>query len=76
MLREILDKQAGWNAVIINDSIEDWFGIDKRKYRGKRRELLAAFTEKVKSVDVEKMRKEFASFDLFYRLLNESVSSM
>ena len=76
MLREIIDKQEGWNAVIINDSIEDWFGIDKRKYRGNRRELLAAFTEKVQSVDVEKMRKEFASFDLFYRLLNESVSSM
>lgn len=76
MLREIIDKQEGWNAVIINDSIEDWFGIDKRKYRGNRRELLVAFTEKVQSVDVEKKRKEFASFDLFYRLLNESVSSM
>lgn len=76
MLREIIDKQEGWNAVIINDSIEDWFGIDKRKYRGNQRELLAAFTEKVQSVDVEKMRKEFSSFDLFYRLLNESVSSM
>lgn len=76
MFQEIIDKQEGWNAVIINDSIEDWFGIDKGKYKGKRRELLAALTEKVQSVDMEKMRKEFASFDLFYRLLNESVSSM
>lgn len=74
MLREIIGKQEGWSAVIINDSIEDWFGVDKRKYRGKRRELLVALTEKVLSVDVEIMRKEVASFDLFYRLLNESVS--
>lgn len=76
MFRETIDKQEGWNAVIINDSIEDWFGIDKRKYREKRRELFAVLTEKVQSVEVEKMRKEFVSFDLFYRLLNESISSM
>lgn len=76
MLREIIDKQEGWNAVIINDSIEDWFEIDKRKYRGNRRELLEALAENIQSIDVEKMRKDFASFDLFYRLMNATISSM
>jgi len=70
MFRNEIKRQDGWRAVIINDSIEDWFGIDRRLYKGNRGEVMDELVKRVDNANIEKMKKEFESFALFCELIN------
>ncbi len=68
MLHEMV-RFNGWYSIIINDTIESWFDIDKRRYKGHRAELLNVLEKRARENRIEEMKEKFSSFDLFYNLV-------
>lgn len=69
-VHEMFEKNVlfdGWNAVIINDCIEDWLNIDKREHRKKTR----TYIEAAQNVNFDELREKSKSFELFYNLISE-----
>lgn len=71
MFRETVNFEYhdNWHSVIINDTIESWFDIEKSEYKGNRKNLLFQLEKRARENDIGEMRKKFPSFNQFYDLL-------
>lgn len=61
----------GWHSVIINDSIESWFDIDKRRFEGANRELVRELEIRAENTEIEELKRKHSSFRQFYELVTD-----
>lgn len=66
---EMKTEGNNWSSIIINNSIEDWFGINEMDMRRNGKDYLQKMIEQAETLDLHEHRKKIESFNKYCSLL-------